>query len=217
MAQRIIAYMPIKLNNQRCPGKNLRLLGGRPLIQHMLQSLSDANGINEIIVYCSDDSVKEYLLPNIAFQKRPSWLDSDDALFGEIFGEFIKTTDSDIYIVAHATAPYIKKETINACLSAVTSGEYDSAFVAEELQDFLWQNGTPMNFDPKHIPVTQDLIPVYKETTGLYVFRKSVFVDSHQRIGKNPYIQTASLKEAVDINTEEDFRIAEALYSVQLD
>lgn len=68
-----------------------------------------------------------------------------------------------------------------------------------------------MNFDAAHLPRSQDLEPIYRETSGIYVFTREVFGKYHRRVGRYPFIKTVSYKEAVDINTLEDFKLAEAL------
>ena len=83
--------------------------------------------------------------------------------------------DADIYVYAHATAPYITVQTMQQCIEAVQSGKYDSAFCAVKIQDYLWQDGEPLNFDAANVPRSQDLKPIYRETSGVYVFTKEVF------------------------------------------
>ena len=56
-----VAFVPIRLNSQRVEGKNLRLLGGRPLMTYLLDSLIKAENIDEVYVYCSNPSIVEYL------------------------------------------------------------------------------------------------------------------------------------------------------------
>ena len=73
-----------------------------------------------------------------------------------------------------------------------------------------------MNFDAANLPRSQDLDPIYRETSGVYVFHKEVFLASRQRIGTQPYIKEVSFKESVDINNPEDFSLAEALLHVNL-
>ena len=102
------------------------------------------------------------------------------------------------------------------CIEAVMSGQYDSAFCASKIQDYLWQDGEPMNFDAADIPRSQDLKPIYRETSGIYVFTKEVFEKHRRRIGKKPYIKEVTLKEAVDINNPEDFNLALALLRAEL-
>ena len=208
---KIIALMPIKLQNERCPGKNTRMLGKSPLLQYQLQNLCAVKEIESVYVYCSSDSIVPYLLPGVNFVKRPDYLDLPTSNFSQIFETFISNHDADIYVFDHATAPFVSEATIRECLNAVVGGKYDSAFCAVKIQDFLWQDGKPMNFDATNIPRSQDLKPVYRETSGVYVFTKEVFLKYHRRIGMNPYVKEVSFKEAVDINNPEDFDLAERL------
>lgn len=212
----IVAVMPIKLKNERCPGKNIRMLGGKPLLQHELENLMMTGLCGRVIVYCSDKKVIQFLPEGVEFMERPGFLDSPLSNFTQIFEEFISYTDADIYVYAHATAPFITIETMKQCIEAVKSGEYDSAFCAVKLQDYLWMNGKPLNFDAANIPRTQDLEIIYQETSGVYVFTKDVFKRYKCRIGVRPFIKEVSFKEAVDIDNPEDFALAEALMDVNL-
>ncbi|SFI04473.1 CMP-N-acetylneuraminic acid synthetase [Pseudobutyrivibrio sp. OR37] len=213
---KIVAIMPIKLKNERCPGKNTRMLGTKPLLQYELDSLKETGLCDSINVYCSSEDVVPYLPEGVNFVKRPEVLDLPTSNFSQIFETFMNEVDADIYVYAHATAPFIKKETMEQCINAVKSGEYDSAFCALKLQDYLWQNGEPLNFDATNVPRTQDLTPIYQETSGVYVFTKDVFKNKHRRIGDKPYVSEVSFKEAVDIDNPEDFILAEKIVDIDL-
>lgn len=211
-----VAIIPIKLQNERLPGKNTKLLGDKPLLQYELLSLQRTEMTDRICVYCSDEAVRPYLPEGVEFLQRPAYLDLPTANFSQIFENFMNTVDADIYVYAHATAPYISVETMRQCIEAVRSGEHDSAFCAVKIQDFLWKDGEPLNFDAANIPRSQDLAPIYRETSGVYVFTKEVFEKYHRRIGKNPFVKEVSFKEAVDINNPEDFALAEALLHIDI-
>ena len=103
-------------------------------------------------------------------------------------------------------------DTVRRCITAVKSGEYDSAFSASKLQEFLWQDGKPLNFDPSSIPRSQDLPLIYKETSGCYTFTRQVFLETGRRIGYRPYICEVDKIESIDINYSEDFEIANLIY-----
>lgn len=206
-----IAMMPIKLHNERLPGKNTKLLGGKPLLQYALKSLSATGMADEIYVYCSSEEVIPYLPNGVSFLKRPEYLDLPTSNFTQFFDAFTREKDADIYIMVHATAPFVTTATMAECIAAVQSGNYDSSFCAEKIQTFLWQNGQPLNFTPDNLPRTQDLKPIYKETSSVYVFRKDIFREYRRRIGLNPYIKCVPFKEAIDIDEPEDFELAEEL------
>lgn len=205
---KIVAVVPIKLNNERLPGKNTKEMNGRPLIHYVQENLLAEPRINERYVFCSSERIRDFLLPGIMYLPRPQYLDSDTTNFTEIFGAFMDVVPADIYIYAHATAPFIETATTAECLDKVLSGEYDSAFCAARIQDFLWQNGKPLNFDAAKLPRSQDLKPIYRETSGVYVFREEVFRMTSRRVGGRPYIKEVTYREAVDINTPEDFALA---------
>ena len=213
---KIVAVMPIKLNNERLPGKNTMLLGGKPLLQYELDGLKSTNLIDSINVFCSNEDVIPFLPEGVNFVKRPEYLDLPTSNFNQIFEAFMDTMNADIYVYAHATAPFISVETMKECIEAVMSGEYDSAFCAVKLQDYLWQNGEPLNFDASNLPRTQDLVPIYQETSGVYVFRKETYEKYRRRIGRKPFIKEVSFKESVDIDNPEDFELAEALVNINI-
>ena len=192
------------------------MLGGKPLLRYELESLLSTGLPDDINVYCSDEAIVTYLPDGVSFIKRPAYLDLPSSNFTQIFEEFMKVKDADVYVYAHATAPFIKAETMRECIEAVISGKYDSAFCASKIQDYLWREGEPLNFDATNVPRSQDLTPIYRETSGIYVFTREVFLRHHRRIGVKPFVKEVSFKEAVDINNPEDFQLAEALLNIDI-
>ena len=212
-----VALLPIKLKNQRVPGKNIkRFSDGTPLMTLIQKACLNANKVDETYVYCSDEAVREYILPGVKFLKRPVFLDGDGINSNDIIKEFMKVVGADIYVETHATGPFTKSSSIDACIGAVASGKYDSAFLAKRIQEFLWQDGVPMNFDAQHFPRTQDLVPIYSEAPGAYVFTKESFIKYARRVGVRPYIHVVSEIESRDIDYPEDFEIANAIYMSML-
>lgn len=124
----------------------------------------------------------------------------------------MKTVDANIYVEAHTTSPFSKVETIDTLVEKVASGEYDSAFCAEALRTFMWEDGKPINFDPDHFPRTQDLPLILGETSIAYVFTKESFTKYNRRVGVKPYIHEVDKIEAMDIDYPEDFDICNAIY-----
>lgn len=211
---KIVSVVPIKLNNERLPGKNTKLLGGEPLIRYILNTLLASRYIDECYVYCSNEQIRDYLPEKVMFLKRSEILDSPSSNFTQIFDCFRQKVQAEIYVYAHATAPFISLESLEMCIERVVSGEYDSAFTATKIQDFLWQDGKPLNFNAENLPRSQELKPIYRESSGIYVFTPEVFEKYHTRIGRMPYIREIGYKEAVDINVPDDFYLAEQLISM---
>ena len=215
---KIVAIVPIKLNNTRLPNKNIKsFTNGKPLVNYIINTLINIQKIDEIYIFCSNEDIKKYIenLSKIKFLKRSEDLDKDTTKMNEVLKSFAENVDSDIYMMTHATAPFISEESINKGLDAVISGEYDSSFSAKVLQDFLWENNKPFNYSLDSIPRTQDLPKLYKETSGFYIYRKEVIKKYNRRIGNNPYIVEVDEIESVDIDEFEDFIIADAIYNLK--
>lgn len=211
---KVVAFVPIKMNNERTPGKNTKKLSdGTPLIQCILRSLKECREVDDVYVYCSREEIKEYLIADVCYLKRDGKYDSASADVNDMFFAFSKEIDADIYVLAHATAPLLLSESIDKGIAAVKTGEYDSAIAVRRMQEFIWKDGKAFNYNPKFIPRTQDLEPLLVETTGLYIFTKKVIRERHSRIGEKPYMLEVSPIEATDINNPIDFDIADAVYS----
>lgn len=208
-----VALIPIKLNNERVPGKNVKpFFDGTPLMHFIQRACLKTKEIDEVYVFCSDEKVQEYLLDGVKFLQRPAYLDEKEYGNNHILKEFLARVDADVYVQAHATAPFTSSETLAACAQKVASGKYDSAFSGEKMQRFLWQNGKPINFDPSNFPRTQDLPLIYQEACAVYAFAKDTFLTLGRRVGNNPYIHEIDGIEAIDIDYPEDFEIANIIY-----
>ena len=212
---KIVAFVPIRLNSKRVVGKNLKMLGKKPLMHYILETLTKVPLIDEIYVYCSDETITEHLPEGIKFLKRNPLLDRDETLGEEIYDAFVKDVDADVYLLGHTTSPFIKAETIENALQKVLSGEHDSAFSAQKVQTFTWFNGKPLNYNLKNIPRTQEIEPIYVETSSFYIFRREVWTQEHQRVGATPYMALIDQIEGIDIDYPEDFEFAEKVIDTQ--
>ena len=212
---KIVSFIPIKLNNQRLPGKNTMMLGERPLCDYMFKTIGDIDCIDEKYIYCSDEKIIPYIKPyeekGLKFLKRYKYLDGNQVKGLEIIESFVRDVNADIYVLTHVTQPFTEKTSIEKAIHMVAGGDFDSAFSSIVLQDYLWMDEKPLNYNIKDIVRTQDLKPIYMETGAFFVFRKEVFTELRQRIGNSPYICETTQFEAIDIDTKEDFEFAQAV------
>ena len=118
-----VAFVPIKLNSERLPLKNIKpFTNGKPLISYILSTLSKTHGIDEIYVYCSDERIKDYLPEGILFLKRDPYYDLSTTSFNEVLSSFAKLVKADVYVLTHATAPFMTAQSIEKGVEAVVSG-----------------------------------------------------------------------------------------------
>lgn len=209
-----VAIVPMKLNNRRLPQKNTKsFTNGKPLCYYILKTLLTVDGIDEVYVYCSNPDITEFIPEGVKYLQRSASLDQDTTKMNEVLQSFAEDVSADVYVMTHTTAPFISKESIEKGLQAVISGDYDSAFAAKKLQDFLWKDGVPFNYELDNIPRTQDLPVLYEETSGFYIYKRDVMTKMNRRIGEKPYIVEVGEIESVDIDEAEDFMIADAIYN----
>ena len=209
---RTIAVIPMKLNNERLLNKNTKkFTNGKPLCSYIFNALSKVKNIDEIYVYCSDETIIGYLPENIKFLKRSTDLDKNTSTMNDVLNAFIDDIDADIYVLAHATAPFVKTSTFEKCIDLVKYNNYDSAFSVRKVKEFLWKNGKPINYKLENIPRTQDLPEIYKETCGFYIFEKDIIKKYNRRIGNKPYMCEVNDLEAIDIDDQFDFDIANCM------
>ncbi len=209
-----VAVVPMKLNNRRLPQKNTKsFTNGKPLCSYILSTLLKVSGIDEVYVYCSNPDIKDFIPEGVNYLKHSESLDQDSTKMNEVLKCFAEDVPADIYVMTHTTAPFISSESIEKGLNAVLSGEYDSSFAAKKLQDFIWKDGKPFNYELNNIPRTQDLEPLFEETSGFYIYRSEVMTKLNRRIGDKPFITEVGEIESIDIDEPEDFEIADAVFN----
>lgn len=211
---KVVAVVPMKLNNRRLPQKNTKsFTNGMPLCHYILSTLLTVDEIDEVYVYCSNPDIQEFIPEGVKYLKRSAVLDQDTTSMTEVLTCFAKEVEVDIYVMTHTTAPFISKESIEKSLDAVVSGEYDSAFFAKKLQDFLWNNDKSFNYELSNIPCTQNLLPLFEETSCFSIYKKEVMADLHRRKGEKSYIVKVGVIEGIDIDELENFEIVDTVFN----
>lgn len=203
------AFVAIKLTSERLSGKNLLELAGKPLCRHILDTLLAVRGVDEISVFCSDPRIVDYIPSEVRFVQRDPSLDANHVRGRELFQAFAKARPADHYLLAHTTAPFTKRQTIEAALHAVASGRHDSSFAGQRLTAYGWYAGKPINYDPADMARTQDIRPIIIENSSIYHYSHDLIINEGRRIGDSPFIVEVELPEAIDIDTAEDFTVAE--------
>lgn len=119
---KIVAVVPMKLNNRRLPQKNTKAFtNGRPLCYYILSTLLKITEIEEVYVYCSNPDIKGYIPDGVKYLKRSEMLDQDTTKMNEVLKAFAKDVPADIYVMTHTTAPFISEISIKKGLDAVVS------------------------------------------------------------------------------------------------
>jgi CMP-N-acetylneuraminic acid synthetase len=219
---KLVALVPMRHHSQRVPGKNYRLLAGKPLYQYIIETLLAVSEIDEIVVDTDSEPVLEGLrlnFPQVKLLPRPAHLCADTISMNDILLYDTSQVKADFFLQTHSTNPLLNPGTITRAIQAFFSKypSHDSLFSVTRLQTRLYdQNGHPLNHDPNILLQTQDLPPVYEENSCLYMFTRENLTRRHNRLGENPLMFEMDSAEAWDIDEELDFAITEFLMERRL-
>ena len=214
---KLVAFVPMRHHSQRVPGKNYRLLAGKPLFHHIVETLLAVPEIAEILVDTDSEPVMDGLrqhFPQVMVLPRPEHLRADDVPMNDILIHDTSQLQADFYLQTHSTNPLLKPQTVSRAIQSLISKypNYDSLFSVTRLQTRLYdQQGRAINHDPAVLIQTQDLPPIYEENSCLYIFTRDNLIQRHHRIGEKPLMFEIDVEEAWDIDEELDFAITDFL------
>jgi CMP-N-acetylneuraminic acid synthetase len=214
---KLVALVPMRHHSQRVLGKNYRMLAGKPLFHHIVETLLAVPEIAEIIVDTDSTPVIKGLrqhFPQVQIINRPEHLRADDVPMNDILIHDTGQVRADFYLQTHSTNPLLKPQTVTRAIQSLITNypNYDSLFSVTRLQTRLYdQHGRAINHDPTVLIQTQNLPPVYEENSCLYIFTRENLIQRRHRIGEKPMMFEIDADEAWDIDDELDFAITDFL------
>lgn len=216
---KIVALVPMRHHSERVPGKNYRPFAGQPLYHHIIRSVQACPLISQVVVNTDSPTIIEDLarcFPNVRVIERPAHLRADTIPMNDILLHDVNKVKADFYLQTHSTNPLLRADTISRAVQLFLDNypTHDSLFSVTRVQSRLWDSrARAINHDPAILLRTQDLPPVYEENSCLYIFTKEVLEKRHNRIGERPLMFEIDRIESWDIDEEQDFHIAEVLYT----
>ena len=201
----------------RVEGKNYRNLGGVPLFHHILRTLGSCGSVSCIVLDTDSPVIREDVrknFPQVKLLERPEHLRGDDIPMTEILFHDAAQFPADYYIQTHSTNPFLKPETIENALRCwrEVRHNHDSLFSVTRIQARLWDSTMrPLNHNPWLLLRTQDLPPVYLENSNFFIFPAELIRSTRRRIGDRPKPFEVDALEALDIDEESSFVLAERL------
>ena len=217
---KFIALVPMKGHSERVPNKNLRNFAGKPLYHAIINTLKRSKYIKNIVVNTDSTKIKgdilDYFEENVIVVDRPNNLVGDFVAMNEIIDHDLSVIDGEYFMQTHSTNPLLNYQTINkAAVKFISNQErFDSIFAVTRIQSRLFNSaGSPINHTQGELQRTQDLDPIFEENSNFYFFSRDSFSRAgNNRIGVNPMMYEMDKIESIDIDEEDDFKIAEMLH-----
>ncbi len=216
---KITAVIPVRKGSQRVKDKNLRPFAGTSLLDVKIKTLLQVPEIDSIVVNTNSEAAiefveEEYAGTKVSYHRREEYYASSQCSGSDFFKHLGEVTDTDIFIYAPCTSPFVKPETVSACIKKFLedNGEHDCVSTVSLVKEFLWLDGKAMNYDPLNAPNSQNLPDVVALNFGTTVVKREDLIKNRNIIGKKPDFVATSDIEAIDIDTPLDFYIAEQIY-----
>jgi CMP-N-acetylneuraminic acid synthetase len=216
----ITAIVPMRHSSERVKGKNYRSFNGKPLFHYITETLLSCPSITQVVIDTDSPTIMDYTkanLPKVLVLERPMHLRDGNIPMNDVLLNVVEQVESDFYLQTHSTNPLLSAETVQEAIDFFLKNYpiYDSLFSVTRLQTRLWDGlARAVNHNPNILLRTQDLPPIYEENSCLYIFTKQILKERHNRIGNRPYLFEIDRKEAIDIDEEIDFLIAELAYKI---
>ncbi|PKH05284.1 pseudaminic acid cytidylyltransferase [Moritella sp. Urea-trap-13] len=223
-----IAVIPARGGSKRIPGKNIKLFHGKPIIAYSIEAAIASACFDKVIVSTDDEDIADVALAygaEVPFV-RPADIADDHATTMEVIQHAIQWCESqqlpvDLLCCIYATAPFVLPSDLSAGLAVLSDDDIDYAFSATSFgfpiqrAIALRENGTVQMLQPEHLNTrSQDLEGAYHDAGQFYWGRVSAF-----KLGKPFFSASAKAvllprKRVQDIDNQEDWELAEALYAV---
>ena len=224
---KVLAITPARGGSKGVPRKNIKLIAGNPLIYYTLSAAKKCQEITDYIVNSEDSEICAYVKSQgVSVQNRPEefWHDNTfqevDRLLCWSVAEFEKYNHKvDIVVLLYPTSPLRNPRSITECINLIKDQNYDSALTLVENRSYLWKkygdnddHVFPTNYLPcKRGPNQLEGWNQWVENKSVYAVKRDLLLQSGCRLGGKIGMVEMSKYESIDIDTPDDFKIAETI------
>jgi len=216
----VVAIIPARGGSKGVPGKNLRPVGGVPLVVRAVRSALAVASIDEVVVTTDDAAIAERArAAGARVIERPAALAADESSSESALLHALDELDAlgvhaGTVVFLQATSPFIDPAALSRAVQRVRSGE-DVVFSAVETHAFLWRLGddgaSGVNHDHRSRPRRQDRDAQFQETGAFYVMQAAGFRASGYRFFGAVGMELVDAAHAIEIDTLEELALASAI------
>ena len=211
----IKALVAVRSGSQRVENKNIRNFAGSSLLSIKLEQLKRIPLLDGIVVNSNDDDMLRIAASYGAETvKRDDYYASNDVSMSDVYVNMAENFNGNIVLYANVTNPLLSDETITKTIRFFMSekAEHLSVNSAHLVKEFMFLDNKPINYDLENQPRSQDLPDIYALNFAISILKRETMILCRNIVGKNVKIYGIDYYEAIDIDNELDFEIAEYLY-----
>lgn len=213
----ILAVIPARAGSKGIPNKNIRIIGGHPLIYYSIKNALNSEMITDVVI--STDSPEVRIIAD-QMGAQCKWRDAslcgDAVTLDAVIADAIPTDKEYDYVVTmQPTSPTLEVETLDKAIKYAIDNDLDTVISAINAPHLSWgeKDGKKVPNYEKRLN-RQYLPPCYLETGAFVVSKRSV-VTPESRIGAKVDVYEVSEREAVDVDTFEDLKSVASLLNKQ--
>lgn len=221
--RRFLAVVPARGGSKSVPQKNIRSLGGRPLLHHTVDQLQAVTEIDCAVVSTDDEKIRDVAKSvGVRVIDRPAELSGDTAPTElALIHALDKLADQgeyfDYVMVLEPTSPFRSSATIRRCMNRIVRDNGQSLMTVIETRSNIGvlEEGyfKPLNSGaPRR---RQEREPFFVESSTVYISRVDFLRETGSLVCQNWLSEIVEENEAIDINSPLDFKIAEAIFSLR--
>ena len=227
---RILAITPARGGSKGVPKKNIKLLNGKPLLQYTVDAVKGCPFITRYIVNTEDKEIEKVAKSlGAETQNRPKefWFDNTIQEVDRLLQWSVKEIESkgekiDVVVLLYATSPFRQSQSITDCINLIVNKGLDSSLTLFEDRSYLWkrlgdsENVIPTNYNPKtRGPNQMEKWNQWVENKAVYAMKRDLLLESGCRLGGKIGFVRMNKLESIDIDTIEDFILAERILNLK--
>jgi CMP-N,N'-diacetyllegionaminic acid synthase len=221
---RVLAIIPARGGSKGIPGKNIKLLGGKPLIVHAIECAIGSKIVSKIVVSTDSDEIANVAGNyNIEVIKRPSELadDASNVVTAVEHAYKFLNEEFDVIVLLQPTSPLRVSKDLDNVISLLQQHSHSDGIISvvqmDDVHPARMYNLSDTNnlmpfLDTGETVRRQDLHPVYYRNGCFYAVRTKAFFEQKTFMVKNKIGYIMNPDWLANIDTQRDFKLATLLY-----
>ena len=210
----ITVLIAVRGGSKRVPQKNVRPFCGSSMLELKVQQALRLESVNNVVVTSDDDEMLEMADKlGATAMKRDPYYASDTVPMGDVYIHLASILDCKDILWTPVTSPLVQDKTVQDCIDIYQHlTEYDSVVTTNIIKEYMWLDNKAINYDPKNHPRSQDLPEIYALNFAVNILPRELMIKNKNILGDDFYAYMLDEVEALDVDTEYEFMLAEILY-----
>ena len=173
----ITAIIPVRAGSQRVKGKNFKAFSSSNLLEIKINQVKQLPVDRIIVNTDSQEAIRIAKKHNVEFFEREPYYASSKCNGSEYHEYLAKVTNAENLLIAQVTCPLIKTKSYLSAIQKFFTSNCDSIMSVHKFQNFLLQNGAPVNYSLDNMPNSQDLEAYQVPTFGIVICKKKKMLE----------------------------------------